>query len=253
CSRCQAEQTVSIAPLGHDWDEGTLIREPAQGEAGLLLLTCRRCGAEEEEIIPPLAEGPCDGGAHCPSAGFTDVAGPEDWSHEGIDFVVSRSLFNGTTSSTFEPNAEMTRAMLVTVLWRYAGSPEEGSNIFTDVPENVWYTKAVAWAAEHGVVNGVGEGRFDPDGKITREQMATILYRYVSSIGVQTEERADLSRFPDASRISGYAQTPMEWAVAAGLISGSSEGDQIYLQPQGNATRGQVATILMRLIRNVLE
>ncbi len=253
CNRCQAHETEPVAALGHDWDNGTIIREPTEREEGLLLLTCQRCGQEEEQSIPMLEERPCDGGDDCPSKRFTDVAGPRDWTHAGIDFVVDRGLFNGTTSSTFEPDSEMTRAMLVTVLWRYAGSPEEGRNIFTDVPDSSWYTRAVAWAAHHGVVNGVGDGRFDPEGKITREQMATILYRYVSKIGIQTDERADLSAFPDASRISGYAVTAMEWAVAEGLISGSREGGSIYLQPEGNATRAQVAAILMRLIKNVLE
>ena len=128
----------------------------------------------------------------------------------------------------------MTRAMLVTVLWRYANAPKPGANPFTDVPNGKWYTDAVAWAAENGVVNGVGDGKFEPDGSVTREQMATILY-------------------PDASRVSAYARAPMQWIVAEGVIGGSRENGQDWLNPQGNATRAEVATILMRFIENVAK
>ena len=133
--------------------------------------------------------------------------------------------------------------MLVTVLWRYAGSPKEGTNRFTDVANGQWYTEAVAWAAANGVVNGVGGGRFDPEGKITREQMAAILYRYAK----QPQTNGSLSSFPDASRVSGYAADAMRWTVEQ-MIIGGSDGK---LDPQGNATRSQVAAILMRFIKNV--
>ena len=153
------------------------------------------------------------------------------------------------TKNTFEPDTSMTRAMLVTVLWRYAGKPAEGENTFTDVPAGLWYTDAVAWAAHNNIVSGVGDNKFDPNGNITREQMATILYRYASSQGLDTSAKADLSAFPDAGNISGYAQSPLGWAVAEGLIKGSDG----KLLPQGNATRAQVATILMRFIENVMK
>ena len=150
---------------------------------------------------------------------------------------------------TFEPDTAMSRSMLVTVLWRYAGKPVEGSNDFTDVPAGEWYTEAIAWASHNGVVNGVGDGKFAPDEKITREQMAAILYRYSDQQKLDTAARADLSVFPDADDVSGYARDSVAWAVAEGLIKG--DGD--YLNPQGNATRAQVATILMRYIRNVAQ
>ena len=152
------------------------------------------------------------------------------------------------SANTFEPNTAMTRAMLVTVLWRYAGQPNEGTNNFTDVKSDQWYTDAVAWAAHNGIVGGVGNNKFDPNGNITREQMAAILYRYANSNGIDTSARADLSSFPDGNKVSSYANDAIRWAVAEGLINGSDG----KLMPQGNATRAQVAAILMRFIENVV-
>ncbi|MBQ4566081.1 MAG: S-layer homology domain-containing protein, partial [Oscillospiraceae bacterium] len=180
--------------------------------------------------------------------GFIDVPG-NVWYSDAVEYAVENGLFNGMSKNTFEPDTSMTRAMLVTVLWRYAGEPAEGENTFTDVPAGLWYTDAVAWAAHNNIVSGVGDNKFDPNGNITREQMATILYRYASSQGLDTSAKADLSAFPDAGNISGYAQSPLGWAVAEGLIKGSDG----KLLPQGNATRAQVATILMRFIENVMK
>ena len=160
---------------------------------------------------------------------------------------------NGTGTNTFEPESTMTRAMLVTVLWRYANAPKPGANPFTDVPNGKWYTDAVAWAADNGVVNGVGDGKFEPDGSVTREQMATILYRYAQKVGIDTSKHTELSAFPDANRVSAYARAPMQWIVAEGVIGGSRENGQDWLNPQGNATRAEVATILMRFIENVAK
>ena len=145
----------------------------------------------------------------------------------------------------------MTRAMLVTVLWRYEGSPKEGTNTFTDVSakDGSWYIDAVAWAAENGIVGGVGDNRFDPNGNITREQMATILYRYSERKGIDTSKQGSFSGFPDAGKVSSYAKTALQWTVAEGIIGGSDG----KLLPQGNATRAQVATILMRFIENITE
>ena len=182
-----------------------------------------------------------------PFMDFTDV--PENtWYYNAVSFVTASGLFNGTSETTFSPNASMTRAMLVTVLWRYAGEPMDGENSFADVPDGQWYTDAVAWAAQNGIVGGVGNNKFDPNGNITREQMATILYRYASANGIDTSARADLSSFPDGNKVSAYANDAIRWAVAEGLINGSDG----KLMPQGNATRAQVATILMRFIENVV-
>lgn len=257
CSHCgDAYFDTYVPALGHDWDEGVALVAPTEAEDGLLLYTCLRCDAQYQETIPAGGapdDGPCDGGPTCPGAHFTDMPGSNVWSHAGIDYAIENGLMNGMSATTFEPDGSMTRAMLVTVLWRYAGQPEEGANGFTDVPNNVWYTKAVAWASENGIVTGIGNGRFDPDGKITREQLAVILYRYCNSIGIDTSAKADITTFPDAAKVSGYAVDALAWAVETGLVTGSASGGKTYLEPQGNATRAQVATILMRFIRNVVE
>ena len=185
-------------------------------------------------------------------SGYFDVK-PGSWYEQSVQYATEHGLMNGTGSNTFEPESTMTRAMLVTVLWRYANAPKPGANPFTDVPNGKWYTDAVAWAAENGVVNGVGDGKFEPDGSVTREQMATILYRYAQKVGIDTSKHTELSAFPDASRVSAYARAPMQWIVAEGVNGGSRENGQDWLNPQGNATRAEVATILMRFIENVAK
>ena len=183
---------------------------------------------------------------------FSDVS-PAAWYAGAVEYAVSNKLMNGMGGGKFEPNGSMTRAMLVTVLWRYAGSPAEGTNGFSDVPNGDWYTQAVAWASKNGVVNGVGSGRFDPNGKITREQMAVILFRYTNQQGINTGKRGDFGKFADANKVSGYAVDALQWAVAEGIVGGSSEGGKLLLNPQGNATRAEVATILMRFLENVMK
>ena len=185
-------------------------------------------------------------------SGYFDVK-PGSWYEQPVQYATEHGLMNGTGTNTFEPESTMTRAMLVTVLWRYANAPKPGANPFTDVPNGKWYTDAVAWAAENGVVNGVGDGKFEPDSSVTREQMATILYRYAQKVGIDTSKHTELSAFPDASRVSAYARAPMQWIVAEGVIGGSRENGQDWLNPQGNATRAEVATILMRFIENVAK
>ncbi len=189
----------------------------------------------------------CDGGKDCPSYKFKDVK-KDDWYHGAVDFAVTKGLFNGMTDTTFEPNTPMTRAMLVTVLWRYEGSPEAGASDFTDLKAD-WYKAAVAWAASKGIVTGVGNNRFDPNGKITREQLAAILYRYSDFKHFDTSAKSDFAGFPDKNKISGWATDAYSWAVGAGLITGNMG----KLDPQGSATRAQVATILMRFIMNIAK
>ena len=239
-----AEQLVSYA-------DGTLTvrwQLPQSVETACVALY----GEDGVTVLQSADREPCDGGENCPCRVFTDV-NPAIWYHEGIDFALNNGLFNGMSATTFAPDSPMTRAMLVTVLWRYAGSPAGGNGSFSDVPGGIWYSTAVAWASSEGVVNGVGGGRFDPDGTVTREQMATILYRYSLSLGIDASQQADLSSFPDSGKVSGYALAPLAWAVAEGLITGTQKGGQVYLDPQGSATRAQVATILMRYIYNVVE
>ena len=182
---------------------------------------------------------------------FLDV--PEGmWYSDSVNACVELGLFNGIAPGKFAPDDTMTRAMLVTVLWRLDGeqSPLKAAD-FTDVSAKQWYAQAVAWASENGIVNGVGNGRFDPDGTVTREQIATILHRYAVFKGVETGNVGDLSQYPDRKDVSTYARTALAWANGAGLINGVKTGGQVLLQPKGNATRAQVATILIRYLENL--
>lgn len=179
---------------------------------------------------------------------FTDV-GPDDWYAEAVNYAVSNGLFLGISETEFGPSVSMSRAMLVTVLHRMAGVPNAGTANFADVPADAWYTQAVAWAAANGIVQGVSDSRFAPNVPVTREQMATILYRYANHAGVAGDGgNGSLDGFRDASAVSGYAVQAMGWAVDRGLISGV--GDQ-RLSPGGSATRAQVAAILQRFAENI--
>ncbi len=183
---------------------------------------------------------------------FTDI--PSDaWYVESLQYAIDNRLMSGVGKARFQPEGTMTRAMLVTVLWRYANSPVEGENKFSDVQPGLWYANAVAWAAHKGIVNGATPTKFNPDGHITREQMATILFRYAQMLGIDTSKRADLINFPDSNQISPYAKEALSWANAEGLINGSSSSSGTYLKPQGDATRAQVAAILMRFIENIAK
>ena len=151
----------------------------------------------------------------------------------------------GTSSKTFEPNAEVSRAMLVAVLWRLEDEPTAKKCDFTDVTAD-WYKTAVAWAAEQGIVKGYGDRRFGPDDKLTREQMATILYNYASHKGCNTKELSELSGYDDAKDISAYAETAMRWVNKAGIMEGTGS----KLMPKATATRAQLAAVLERFIEN---
>ena len=179
--------------------------------------------------------------AVCPSAAFTDVE-ENVWYHDGIDFMVRNGYMNGVAADTFDVEGSLTRAQLVTILYRIAGEPETSAAIpFADVADGQWYTKAIVWAAENGIVKGVNETTFAPNDPITREQIAVILYRYAHE---ENTEDGKLTSFPDAKDISGYALEAMNWAVARGLINGSDG----KLLPQDTATRAQIAVILARYL-----
>ena len=228
-------------------------KEPTCTEVGWdAYETCSFCDYSTYEEIPAL--GVCDGGATCPLQRFTDVDSTH-WAHLGMDFAVNNGLMNGTGSgTTFEPNTNMSRAMLVTVLWRYSGSPEAPGCSFTDVKPSAWYYNAVSWAASEGVVNGIGDGtQFDPNGDVTREMLATILCRYAGKIGVDNSPRASISDFPDAASVASWSSENVKWAVAEGIISGAVKDGKTVLAPQDSANRAVVATIMMRFIQNVVE
>lgn len=184
---------------------------------------------------------------------FTDVVAGT-WYYGAAAYAYNNGLFAGMTPTTFAPNATMTRAMLVSVLWRLAGAPApKAPNTFVDVPDGAWYTDAVTWAAENGVVSGIGGSRFDPSGFVTREQTAEILYNYAHSKGYDVSARADLTAFPDAGSVSGWAEEALSWANAAGLINGTVRDGQTILDPQGSASRAQVAMILMNYVGHVVN
>ena len=228
CSRCEYREAQNkIAPLGHTYQNGR----------------CIRCGTEDPDAK-------CNGGANCPGRCFTDMPKVNNWAHAGIDYAVENGLFSGMSETTFEPNTAMTRAMLVRVLWLMTGSPaHNGENPFSDVESSHWFYDGVVWAAENGIVAGIGEGKFAPNDKITREQIAAILYRYSEKFGMDIDKKADLAAFPDVAEISGWAGDALAWANANGFLSGVAEGDTVYLRPKNKATRAQVASILMRYCR----
>lgn len=177
---------------------------------------------------------------------FADI--PEGfWCYDEVQYVYERGLMNGTGPSSFSPGGSTTRSMIVAILYRMEGSPAAALGNFVDVPADLYYAPAVAWASANGIVNGYSDGTFRPGAAITREQMAAFMYRYAQYKGGDVSVRADLSAYADAAGIAGYAVEAMSWANAAGLINGTS---QITLSPWGTATRAQTAVILTRFARN---
>ena len=233
-----------VDALGHAWDNGTVTKPATATEAGIKTYTCTRCGETKTETIPA-------GG--CPSAGFTDVPGEDNWAHAGIDYCVANGLMSGVGDNLFAPKMTTTRAQIVQILYNLEGEPKvSGTMPFTDLTQN-WYKDAVLWAYQTGVVSGTSATTFAPDLPVTREQIAVILMGYAEKVlGVtRTWTPADLSTFPDAGSVSDWAKDALADAVALGLISGASNGGVTYLEPQGSATREQVATILMEFCKNV--
>lgn len=198
---------------------------------------------EVDEILAAAREALKTAG--CPSTNFTDVE-ENGWYHTGVDFMVKNGFMNGVADDAFDVDGNLTRAQLVTILYRIAGEPEStATNPFADVADGQWYTNAVIWAAENGIVKGVNTTTFAPNDQITREQIATILFRYAKAEKVEDK----LAGFPDAEKVSDYAADAMAWAVEQGLINGISESDgKTYLAPQETATRAQIAVILMRYL-----
>lgn len=192
-----------------------------------------------------------------PTTVFTDVT--DNWIWDGIAYCYSLGLMNGVSDTEFDPDGTLTRAMVATVLWRLAGKPTATKDCsFTDLgspndPGARWYLDAVAWAAEAGVVRGRNANSYDPNGAITRQELATMLYRYAQHMGFDTSARGSLAVFPDEYLLSPYAEKAMIWATGVSLINGNKIGNTVYLDPLGNATRAQVATILMRFCKNVAQ
>ena len=180
---------------------------------------------------------------------FTDVD-TDDWFADAVQYMLDNGMMNGVTDTTFGPGTTTTRGMIVTILYRLEGEPDTTASSFTDAASGMYYADAVAWAQANSIVTGITETIFAPDQAITREQMAAILYRYAQYKGYDVTASNDLSSYTDASQISAYATTAMQWANAEGLITGNTS---TTINPKGNATRAEVATILMRFCENIAK
>ena len=181
---------------------------------------------------------------------FIDVA-EGDWFYDAVVYAYQNELMDGVGGNRFAPNSETTRAQLVTILYRLEGEPTVSGDLpFTDVEAGIWYTDAILWAAQNNIVNGVSDTEFAPGDEITRQQLVTILYRYAEAKGYDVSASADLSGYPDADQVQDYAQPAMAWAVAENIIQGMEDGT---LKPAGNASRAQIATILMRFCEDVAQ
>ena len=181
---------------------------------------------------------------------FVDVA-EGDWFYDAVVYAYQNELMDGVGGNRFAPNSETTRAQLVTILYRLEGEPAVSGDLpFTDVEAGIWYTDAILWAAQNNIVNGVSDTEFAPGDDLTRQQLVTILYRYAEAKGYDVSASADLSGYPDADQVQDYAQPAMAWAVAENIIQGMEDGT---LKPAGNASRAQIATILMRFCEDVAQ
>ena len=257
CARCNARVGEDIPKLHeHVWNAGVVTQKPTATEPGVKTYTCTICNEQKTESIPATGvSDTCPGGPTCPGYAFRDMPAPDNWAHAGLDYCIYSGYINGLSATTVDPSGTCTRAQLVCILYRIQGEPKvvEGYELaklrapFDDVPRGQWYTNAILWAKLTGIVNGTSATTFDPSGQITREQLATILYRYTAEYAPDaTGNAASLADYPDAGSVSAYARDAMAWAVGNGLIKGLPHDKTDYLEPGGSTTRAQVATILMR-------
>ncbi len=262
CTDCNAVIGCAELPLApHSWDAGVVTVAPTYVSTGVRVYTCSVCKQTRSEVIEKLSStntGTNTGTPAVPSQRpdselprqrFGDVP-QNSWFASGVQFAAEQGLFTGVSANEFAPYDPMTRAMLVTVLHRLDGADASGTNSFTDVLNGKWYTNAIAWASANGIVEGLSGNRFAPNAPIAREQLAAILFRYAKACGYDVSARAELTAYADAAQVSTWADDAMRWAVAAGLISGRS-GAQ--LAPKGEATRAEVAVILMNFVQKVVK
>ena len=245
CTVCKAELSrveKTVPATGHVWGDWTTVKEPTAAASGVEQRFCEICGAKQ-------TREKAFGGHVCSSEHFKDVD-LDLWYHEDLDYVVENGLMIGISDDEFGPNLQMTRAMVVTALYRLEGEPAPKSKDrpFGDVASGSWYDAAVSWAAENGIVKGMSAEEFKPNESITREQMATIFHRYAKYKGFDVSANDALEKFADAGEVSGWALEAMQWCVGAGLINGMSGTE---LSPRGTATRIQYAAILHRFCVNV--
>ena len=236
CAVCDETMEIGkvIPATGHTFSQWEVTVEATCFTDGEKSRTCEVCGETETEVIAKNSD-------NCPSKAFTDL-NTDKWYHEAVDYVLRKGLMNGMDNGLFAPNSNLTRGQLVTILYRLEGEPSvEGlENPFEDVAADEWYTDAIIWAANEEIITGRTATIFAPTASITREETATILYRYN---GAEPVEEDFLQDFADGDKVSGYAKEAMNWAIATGLITGMEDGT---LAPRGTATRAQIATILMR-------
>ena len=253
CGQTKTEVIPATGPHPHVWGEGTVTVAPTETTPGVRTYTCTVCGQTRTEIIPATGSAVCPGGAACPSFRFRDVPAPSNWAHEGIDYCVRHGLMSGFDATTFSPDTVSTRAQIVMILYNLSGDTTDYSKYyvpFTDVRPGTWYYNAVAWGYDKDIVSGMTPTTFAPDGLITREQMAVLLYGYTEKYApAYLGGAASLNGFPDAASVSNWAYAAMSWAVGNGLISGIASNGADYLAPSGGATRAQIAAIMMRYCR----
>ena len=262
---CTAPKTCSVCritdgeALGHDWGVWFVTTPATTERYGTAARTCRRDPSHTEtRLIPKLEPEPSDGckkdGA-CPLAAYPDLAATA-WYHDGIHYCLENGLMQGVPGGAFQPGGNTTRAQLVTILWRQEGCPAvKGEIDFRDVRDGAWYADAVRWAAVEGIVRGYGDGRFAPDDTVSREQMATVLYRYAKYKGadVNADGGAGISGFADGAAVSRYAGPAMEWAYGNGLVSGVPQDGGTVLAPKDTTTRAQMAVLMMRFYTELMK
>lgn len=252
-TKAAAGDTVTLTAAG----EGTLTVTDANGKTVALTdlgsgkYTFKMPSAKVSVGFKTIADQPCDGGKDCPSAPFTDVDTAK-WYHLSVDYVLTHKMMNGVSSRAFAPNANLTRGMLVQILYNLEGKPKGTAANFSDVQADAWYAEAVGWAASNKVVTGYADGTFRPNAAVTREQAAAILYRYAQSKGIDVSvgENTNILSYVDVQQASEYAIPALQWAVGAGVLNGKNGG---RLAPTGTATRAEIAAIMQRWCENIIK
>lgn len=252
-TKAAAGDTVTLTVSG----EGTLTVTDANGKTVALTdlgsgkYTFKMPSAKVSVGFKTTADQPCDGGKDCPSAPFTDVDTAK-WYHLSVDYVLTHKMMNGVSSRAFAPNANLTRGMLVQILYNLEGKPKGTAANFSDVQADAWYAEAVGWAASNKVVTGYADGTFRPNAAVTREQAAAILYRYAQSKGIDVSvgENTNILSYVDVQQASEYAIPALQWAVGAGVLNGKNGG---RLAPTGTATRAEIAAIMQRWCENIIK
>ena len=252
-TKAAAGDTVTLTAAG----EGTLTVTDANGKTVALTdlgsgkYTFKMPSAKVNVGFKTTADQPCDGGKDCPSAPFTDVDTAK-WYHLSVDYVLTHKMMNGVSSRTFAPNANLTRGMLVQILYNLEGKPKGTAANFSDVQADAWYAEAVGWAASNKVVTGYADGTFRPNAAVTREQAAAILYRYAQSKGIDVSvgENTNILSYVDVQQASEYAIPALQWAVGAGVLNGKNGS---RLAPTGTATRAEIAAIMQRWCENIIK